>query len=79
MVEGSHLLTYTNCGRTYRQKRGAVPDSYLKPIKGQPSNDQLVTGQPEQIEDKPKQKHSKREAVSVAAARAVGQPVTENA
>jgi hypothetical protein len=47
MVEGSHLLTYTKGGRTYRQKRGAVPDSYLKPIKGQPSNDQLVTGHPD--------------------------------
>ena len=51
MVEGSHLLTYTKGGRTYRQKRGAVPDSYLRPIKGQPSNDQLVTGQPQQIEE----------------------------
>jgi hypothetical protein len=68
MVEGSHLLTYTKGGRTYRQKRGAVPDSYLKPIKGQPSNHQLVTGQPLQIEDKPKQKRTKREAASVAAA-----------
>ena len=36
MVEGSHLLTYTKGGRIYRQKRGAVPDSYLKPIKGPP-------------------------------------------
>ena len=59
MVEGSHLLTYTKGGRTYRQKRGAVPDSYLKPIKGQPSNDQLVTGQPEQMQDRPKQKRNK--------------------
>ena len=59
MVEGSHLLTYTKGGMTYRQKRGAVPDSYLKPIKGQPSNDQLVTGQPEQMQDRPKQKRNK--------------------
>ena len=68
MVEGSHLLTYTKGGRIYRQKRGAVPDSYLRPIKGQPSNDQLVTGQPLQVEDKPKQKRTKREAASVSAA-----------
>ena len=79
MVEGSHLLTYTKGGRTYRQKRGAVPDSYLKPIKGQPLNDQLVTGQPLQVEDKPKQKHSKKEAVLVSDARALDQPVSENA
>ena len=79
MVEGSHLLTYTKGGRTYRQKRGAVPDSYLKPIKGQPSNDQLVTSQPLQFEDKPKQKHSKKEAVLVSAARALDQPVSESA
>ena len=79
MVEGSHLLTYSKGSRIYRQKRGAVPDSYLKPIKGQPSNDQLVTGQPHQIEDKPKQKQSKREAALVSDARAVGQPIPENA
>ena len=79
MVEASHLLTYTKGGRTYRQKRGAVPDSYLKPIKGQPSNDQLVTVQPEPIEDKPKQKQKKSEVASVSDARAVGQPVPENA
>ena len=79
MVEGYHLLTYTKGGRTYRQKRGAVPDSYLKPIKGQPSNDQLVTGQPHQIEDKPKHKQSKRESALVSDAKAVKQPVHENA
>ena len=79
MVEGSHLLTYTKGGRTYRQKRGAVPDSYLKPIKGQPSNDQLVTGQPLQVEDKPKQKRTKREAASVSAANQLNQPVPEKA
>jgi hypothetical protein len=79
MVEGSHLLTYTNCGRTYRQKRGAVPDSYLKPIKGQPSNDQLVTGQPEPIEDKPKQMRKKRETALVAASKQLNQPIPENA
>ncbi len=79
MVEGSHLLTYTKGGRTYRQKRGAVPDSCLKPIKGQPSNDQLVTGQPEPIEDKPKQKRTKKETALVSAAKKLGQPVPENA
>ena len=79
MVEASHLLTYTKGGRIYRQKRGAVPDSYLKPIKGQPSNDQLVTGQPLQVEDKPKQKRTKREAASVSAAEKLDQSVTENA
>ena len=79
MVEGSHLLTYTKGGRTYRQKRGAVPDSYLKPIKGQPSNDQLVTGQPEQIEDKPKHKRKKSEAALVAASNQLNQPIPENA
>ena len=79
MVEASHLLTYTKGGRTYRQKRGAVPDSYLKPIKGQPSNDQLVTGQPEPIEDKPKQKRNKCQVASVAAAEELDQSVTENA
>ena len=79
MVEGSHLLTYTKGGRIYRQKRGAVPDSYLRPIKGQPSNDQLVTGQPLQVEDKPKQKQSKREAGLMSDARVVDQTVTENA
>jgi hypothetical protein len=77
MVEGSHLLTYTKGGRTYRQKRGAVPDSYLKPIKGQPSNDQLVTGHPEQIEDKPKQTQSKRKAVLVSCAIAMDHTVAE--
>jgi hypothetical protein len=79
MVEGSHLLTYTKGGRTYRQKRGAVPDSYLKPIKGQPSNDKLVTGQPLQVEDKPKQKRTKSEAASVSAANQLNQPIPENA
>jgi hypothetical protein len=79
MVEGSHLLTCTKGGRTYRQKRGAVPDSYLKPIKGQPSNDQLVTGHPEQIEDKPKQKRKKSEVASVSDAKKLDQSVTENA
>ena len=79
MVEGSHLLTYSKGSRIYRQKRGAVPDSYLKPIKGQPSNYQLVTGQPQPIEDKPKQKRKKSEVASVLDARAVGQPVPENA
>ena len=66
MVEGSHLLTYTKGGRTYRQKRGAVPDSYLKPIKGQPSNDKLVTGQPEQMQDRPKQKRNKSATATVS-------------
>jgi len=79
MVEGSHLLTYTKGGRTYRQKRGAVPDPYLKPIKGQPSNDQLVNGQPEPIEHKPKHKRKKCQVALVSDARAVGQPVHENA
>jgi len=79
MVEGSHLLTYTKGSRIFRMRRGAVPDSYLKPIKGQPSNDQLVTGQPEPIEDKPKQKRKKSEVASVSDARAVDQPVPENA
>jgi hypothetical protein len=79
MVEGSHLLTYTKGGRTYRQKRGAVPDSYLKPIKGQPSNDQLVTGQPHQIEDKPKKKRKKSEPASVSAVEELDQSVKENA
>jgi len=79
MVEGSHLLTYTKGGRTYRQKRGAVPDSYLKPIKGQPSNDQLLTGQPLQVEDKPKRKRTNRQAASVFAAKKLDQSVTVNA
>ena len=79
MVEGSHLLTYTKGGRIYRQKRGAVPDSYLKPIKGQPSNDQLITGQPLQVEDKPKQKRTKREDELVSVAKKLDQSVTENA
>ena len=79
MVEGSHLLTYTKGGRTYRQKRGAVPDSYLKPIKGQPSNDQLLAGQPEQIEDKPKKKRKKCEAALVDASNQLNQPIPENA
>jgi hypothetical protein len=79
MVEGSHLLTYTKGGRTYRQKRGAVPDSYLKPIKGQPSNDQLLTGQPLQVEDKPKLKRTKREDELVSAAKNLNQRVPENA
>jgi hypothetical protein len=79
MVEGSHLLTYTKGGRIYRQKRGAVPDSYLKPIKGQPSNDQLVTGQPLQVEDKPKQKRTKSEDALLSAARVVDQPIPEKA
>jgi hypothetical protein len=35
----------------------------------------LVTGQPHQIEDKPKQKQSKSEAALVSDARAVSQPV----
>ena len=78
MVEGSHLLTYTKGGRIYRQKRGAVPDSYLKPIKGQPSNDQLVTGQPQQVEEKPKQKRTKKTAL-VSAAKKLDQSVPENA
>jgi hypothetical protein len=78
MVEGSHLLTYTKGGRTYRQKRGAVPDSYLKPIKGQPSNDQLVTGQPEPIEDKPKQMRKKRETALVAASKKLDHRIPEN-
>ena len=47
MVEGSHLLTYTKGNRIFRMRRGAIPEPYLKPIKGQPSNDQLVTGQPQ--------------------------------
>ena len=79
MVEGSHLLTYTKGSRIFRMRRGAVPDSYLKPIKGQPSNDQLVTGQPEPIEDKPKQKRKKSQAASVVAANEMDQPVPENA
>jgi len=79
MVEGSRLLTYTKGGRTYRQKRGAVPDSYLKPVKGQPSNDQLVTSQPEPIEDKPKQMRKKRETALGAAAKQLDQPIPENA
>ena len=79
MVEGSHLLTYTKGNRIFRMRRGAVPDSYLKPIKGQPSNDQLVTGQPEPIEDKPKQKRTKKETALVAAAKQLDQPVPENA
>ncbi len=79
MVEGSHHLTYTKGGRTYRQKRGAVPDSYLKPIKGQPSNDQLLTGQPLQVEDKPKRKRTNRQAASVFAAKKLDQSVTVNA
>jgi hypothetical protein len=78
MVEGSHLLTYSKGSRIYRQKRGAVPDSYLKPIKGQPSNYQLVTGQPQEIEEKPKQKRSKKTAL-VSAAKKLDQSVTENA
>ncbi len=49
MVEGSHLLTYTKGRRTYRQKRGAVPDFYLRPIKGQLLDGQLATDLPEQI------------------------------
>ena len=69
---------YGGC-RIYRQKRGAVPDSYLKPIKEQPSNDKLVTGQSEPIEDKPKQKRKKSEAAAVSAAEELGQFVTENA
>ena len=76
MVEGSHLLTYSKGSRIYRQKRGAVPDSYLKPIKGQPLNDQLVTGQPLQVEDKPKRKRTKREDELVSAAKKLDQSVT---
>jgi hypothetical protein len=79
MVEGSHLLTYTKGGRTYRQKRGVVPDSYLKPIKGYPSNDQLVTGQPLLVGDEPKQKRTKSEPASVSAAEELDQSVKENA
>ena len=79
MVEASHLLTYTKGSRTYRQKRGAVPDSYLKPIKGQPSNDQLVTGQPHQIEEKPKQKRKKCQIASVVAANELDQSIAESA
>ena len=79
MVEGSHLLTYSKGGRKYRQKRGAVTDSYLKPIKGQPSNDQLVTGQPKPIEDKPKKKRKKSEPASVPAVEELDQSVKENA
>ncbi len=79
MVEGSHLLTYTKGNRIFRMRRGAVPDSYLKPIKGQPSNDQLVAGQPQQIEEKPKQKRTKREAALVSDAKKLDQSVTENA
>ena len=77
MVEGSHLLTYTNGNRIFRMRRGAVPDSYLKPIKGLPSNDQLVTGQPQEIEEKPKQKRSKKTAL-VSAAEKLDQSVPEN-
>ena len=77
MVEGSHLLTYTKGNRKFRMRRGAVPDSYLKPIKGQPSNVQLVTGQPQQIEEKPKQKRSKKTAL-VSAAEKLDQSVPEN-
>ena len=79
MIEGSHLLTYTKGNRIFRMRRGAVPDSYLKPIKGQPSNDQLVTGQPQQVEEKPKQKRTKKETALVAAAKQLDQSVTENA
>ena len=79
MVEGSHLLTYTKGSRIYRQKRGAVPDSYLKPIKGQPSNDQLVTDQPHQVEEKATQKRKKNQDESAFAANQLGQPIPENA
>ena len=79
MVEGSHHLTYSKGGRIYRQKRGAVPDTYLKPIKGQPSNDELVTGQPLQVEDIPKQMRKKQETGLVATSKQLDQSVTENA
>jgi len=54
-------------------------DSYLKPIKGQPSNDQLVTGQPHQIEDNPKKKRKNSEPASVPAVEELDQSVKENA
>ena len=78
MVEGSHLLTYTKGGRIYRQKRGAVPDTYLKPIKGQPSNGQLTTGLHEQRQGKSESKAAIKEAASMRGVGYGGEPSSPN-
>ena len=35
-VEAAHYLTYSKGEKVFRRKRGAAPDSYLRPIRGNP-------------------------------------------
>ena len=35
-VEAAHFLTYSKGEKVFRRKRGAAPDSYLRPIRGYP-------------------------------------------
>jgi hypothetical protein len=43
IVEAAHLLTYDHSGVLKTERTGPVPDSYLRPIRGNPKNEERLT------------------------------------
>jgi hypothetical protein len=43
LAEAAHLLTYDYGGVLKRERTGPVPDSYLRPIRGNPKNEERLT------------------------------------
>lgn len=46
LVEAPHPMTYDYWGTLRRRRKGPVPDSYLRPIRGNPKNEEITRVEP---------------------------------
>ena len=50
LAEAAHLLTYDYGGELKRERTGPVPDSYLRPIRGNPKTEEVTRVEPLKVD-----------------------------